>query len=241
MNEAAMQQEPVQQPCPCGSLKSFAQCHGAAQGVPLIEPQKPELHVDGPTLKLDLAAGQSPKDGFEGVDVWPQSKHVVDLTRFPWPWADSSVAEVYCSHFIEHLPMQHVDPSGNYVQMGAPGAQDLLFKFFDEVWRVLVPHGWATIVVPNAFCVRGYQDPTHRRFIVAETFLYLHKPWRVAQKLDHYNVTCDFDGGSDPTAGHVVPIILSEANAWHDEVRNRRFTHEINRILDWQAKLRACK
>lgn len=211
--------------------------------MPRVEPMKPELHVESPTLKLDLAAGQTPKEGFEGVDIWPQSKHVVDLTRFPWPWQDSSVAEVNCSHFIEHLPMQFVDEYGNYVPMGAPGAKDLLFKFFEEIQRILVPHGWVTVVVPNAFSNRGFQDPTHRRFIVGETFLYLHKPWREAQKLDHYITTCDFDGGPDVNGQPVVPIVmtLGESQAWHEDVRKRRFTHEINHVLDWQAQLRARK
>jgi hypothetical protein len=207
----------------------------------LVEPQKPELFVEEPKLKLDLAAGQTPREGFEGVDIWPESKHVVNLMRFPWPWADSSVDECFCSHFVEHIPMQFVDAHGNYVPMGEPGAKDLLFKFFEEIHRILVPNGWLTVIVPNAFSNRGFQDPTHRRFIVGETFLYLHKPWRVAQKLDHYNTTCDFDGGPDANGQHVVPIIMTEAQAWHDDVRNRRFSHEINHILDWQARLRACK
>lgn len=137
--------------------------------------------------------------------------------------------------------MEFVDEHGNYVPMGTPGAKDLLFKFFDEIYRVLVPHGWVTIVCPNAFCNRAFQDPTHRRFIVGEMFLYLHKPFREANKLDHYNVACNFDGGPDQSGQHIRPIVMNESNAWHVDVQARRFSHEINHILDWQANLRACK
>ena len=56
-------------------------------------------------LKLDLGAGQSPREGFEGVDLnAPNPAHRVDLFSYPMPWEDSSVDELHCSHFIEHLP-----------------------------------------------------------------------------------------------------------------------------------------
>jgi hypothetical protein len=40
---------------------------------------------------------------------------------------------------------------------------------------------------------RAFQDPTHRRFIPAATAYYFNKQWREVNKLDHYNVVCDFD------------------------------------------------
>lgn len=204
------------------------------------EAPKLELQTATQALKLDLAGGQNVREGFEGVDIWPESKHVVNLLQFPWPWADNSVDEIYCSHFIEHIPMIYVNALGHEVPCGSTGAQDLLFRFFDECWRVLKPDGWGTFIVPNARSNRGFQDPTHRRFFVAETFLYLFSDWRKANKLDHYNVRCNF-GGGDPTKPDIVPIIQMEYNALSEEVQARKFNHEWNTILDWQAKLRAIK
>lgn len=209
----------------------------AATGVP----PKLELETPAITLKLDLAAGQSPREGFEGVDIWPESKHVVNLLRFPWPWADNSVAEIHCSHFLEHIPMEFVDEFGNYVPCGTPGAQDLLFKFMDEAWRILMPNGLATLIVPNARNNRAFQDPTHRRFFVAETFMYFFKAMREANRLDHYNVKCNFGSTGEPGIPDVAPIILSEYNAWSPEVQQRRFHHEWNTVQDWQARLKAIK
>jgi predicted SAM-dependent methyltransferase len=197
-----------------------------ANALELVAPPKP--------LRLDLAAGQSPREGFEGVDIWEQSQHVVNLLRFPWPFATSSVDELHCSHFIEHIPMEYVDDEGNYVPAGTPGAKDLLFKFFDECWRVMKPDAWLTVVTPCARNNRAFQDPTHRRFIVAETFLYLFADWRKANKLDHYNVDCNFGGDVNPT-------VLIEMNARAPEVQQRMFNESWNAIVDWHAKLKAIK
>ena len=198
--------------------------------------QAPQLELTTPanTLKLDLACGQTCREGFEGVDICDGVKHKINLLRFPWPFETSSVDELHCSHFIEHIPMEFVDESGNYVPCGTPGAKDLFFKFFDECWRILKPEAWMTVVTPCARNNRAFQDPTHRRFIVAESFLYLFRQWRENNKLDHYNVACDF-------AGDVVPTVFAEMNARAPEVQQQKFMEAWNVIIDWHAKLKAVK
>jgi len=37
-----------------------------------------------------------------------------------------------------------------------------------------------------------WQDPTHTRAISENTFAYLKKECRESDKLDHYNIECDF-------------------------------------------------
>ena len=181
------------------------------------------------TRKLDLACGQSPREGFEGVDWWnKKAQHVVDLQKYPWPFEDNSVLEAHASHYVEHIPMYplRVLPDGT--------EQDQFFAFFEECHRILVPDGWITVIVPNARSNGAFQDPTHRRFIVAESFLYLAKQWRDMNKLDHYNVKCDF--GVD-----VQPVIPVEYSTWHAEVQQRRFNHEWNTVVSWQARLKVIK
>lgn len=218
----------TQADCQCGSGKPFLECHGAAQPPVLV----PQLAAPSVTRKLDLACGQSPRDGFEGVDVWPNAKHVVNLFRFPWPFADDSVAELVCSHFIEHIPQIEVDAAGNAVPFGE--GQDLFLKFFDECYRILVPGGNFEVIAPCGRSNRAWQDPTHRRAIVEPTFFYLSENWRKANKLDHYNVRCNFDGN----VGWTVP---TEMNALHQEVQTRKFLHEWNTIVDWVVKLKSMK
>lgn len=195
----------------------------------------PQLAAPATTLKLDLACGQSPKEGFEGVDIFEGAKHVLNLMRYPWPFADNSVAELHCSHFVEHIPMIYVDKHGLELPMGTPGGKDALFAFFDECYRVLVPDGIFTVIVPSARSNRGFQDPTHRRFIVEHTFAYLDAEWRRMNKLDHYNVDCDF-------VADVKMMIADQAiNTYAPEVAQRHLQNYWNTTADFFAVLKCRK
>jgi predicted SAM-dependent methyltransferase len=176
-----------------------------------------------PPVRLDLACGQHPREGFAGVDLYAPGAERVDLRVYPWPWADASVAEAHCSHYVEHIPADEVHG-------GPRDGQDAFFAFFDELHRVLEPGGVATIIVPCGRSSRGFMDPTHRRFIMAETFGYLAADWRKAQGLDHYRVACDF--------GIVVnPTVDQSMNLLHPEAAARRFNEGWNTIHDWVAVL----
>lgn len=146
-------------------------------------------------LKLSLACGDNKPEGFMGVDIakTPAVDYVQDLMKFPWSqFKDNSVDEIEISHYVEHIP--HGD-----------GYHDPFFQFFDEIWRILKPaefdpanpniatKGIVRIVSPYYSSMRAWQDPTHQRAISEASFLYLNKEWRVANKLDHYDVSCDFD------------------------------------------------
>jgi predicted SAM-dependent methyltransferase len=181
--------------------------------------------------KLDLACGQRPREGFEGVDIWEGAQHVVDLMTYPWPFADSSIAELRSSHFAEHIPMVHVDERGQPV---AHGGQDALFRFMDEAWRVLVPGGLFTVIVPAGRSNRAFQDPTHRRFFVEETFAYFSAAWRKSQLLDHYNVKCDFDVNVQTTVDSVL-------NTKHPQVAQRELRNYWNTAIDFHAFMKAIK
>lgn len=198
-------------------------------------------------LKLDLACGQSPKEGFEGVDLSsPVAKHKVDLLEFPWPWADSSVDELWSSHFVEHIPMVYVNrPAPEECKEGQvylkhspmplyPSSKDLFFAFFDECWRILKPGGAMTVICPSVRNERAFWDPTHRRFISQMTFCYLSKDWRKANKLDHYRVDCDFQGNT----------AFSHTDAYagrHSEIQQRAFIESWNYVVDYYVTLKAIK
>ena len=168
------------------------------------------------TVKLDLACGQTKAEGWVGVDRVPTAcvDVVHDLLRFPWPFKDESVAEARCSHFVEHIPMAET-----------PQGVDLLIAFMNELHRVLVPGGKATIIAPWYASVRAWQDPTHRRAISDATFLYFNRAWREREKLDHYPVTTDFD---------FVPSYTMDAAvaARNEETRAFWMTRYLNVISD---------
>lgn len=136
-------------------------------------------HKSRPTLlKLDLGAGQAPREGYESVDLYADAKYKVDLFKFPWPFRTGSVEEIYSSNFFEHVPAK------------------LRPAFMDELYRVLIPSGKATIIVPDGGSNRAVQDYTHEwPPVVPESFLYFNRGWREQNKLTHgaYAMKCDFD------------------------------------------------
>ena len=154
--------------------------------------------MDGEKLRLNFGCGLKLREGFEGVDKSPLSlaPHIVDLLKFPLPWRDSSVDEIWCEHFMEHIPAREV-VDGDLTSFGQLSRQDMIgqdmfLAFFDECYRVLCPGGKITLVWPALQSSRAFQDPTHRRFIPVETMNYLNADWRRARNLSHYLVVCDF-------------------------------------------------
>lgn len=126
-------------------------------------------------LKLDLGCGKNPKPGFTGVDARDFGQEIKTDLRQPWPWADEAVEEVNSSHFLEHL------------------TQDERVHFFNELYRVLIKGGKATITTPHWLSERAYGDPTHKMPpVVFFSYFYVNKEWR-EKNAPHTGYTCDFD------------------------------------------------
>lgn len=189
-------------------------------------------------IKLSLACGQNKPEGFLGVDIAPGEgvDIVQDLFDFPWKFEDNSVDEIECSHFVEHIP--HIIEGRGM----KAGYDDVFYKFFDEVHRILKPaefdpsnpnvptKGFAKIVTPYYSSIRAWQDPTHMRAISEASYLYLNKKWREDNKLSHYPVQCNFDYfygfAYNPTL-----------NLKNDEYRNMAAQTQINAISDLAVTL----
>lgn len=128
-----------------------------------------------------------------GVDIAliPGVDMAIDLFRFPWPFADGEVEEVYSAHFFEHVPAK------------------LRARFMDEVWRICKPGAQVTIICPHWDSVRAIQDFTHEwPPIAAESFLYFNAQVRKDSGLEHMGITCDFDlsTGRDPI-GDLIMVL----------------------------------
>lgn len=133
-------------------------------------------------IKLDIACGQAKQEGFTGIDIadTDDADIVHDLNVYPWPIADNSVEEAFCSHYVEHIPMQ------------LPDGTDGLCAFMNELYRVMRKDAEVRFVYPHNRTDRAFQDPTHRRFIPESNWWYYATDWREANRLDHYPLTCDF-------------------------------------------------
>lgn len=140
-------------------------------------------------LLLDLGCGPHKKPGHLGVDQFPFPgvDHIANLgdRSTPWPFANDSVGQVHCSHFIEHL-----------------SSTDRVY-FMNELFRVLAPGGTAWVVTPHWASNRAYGDFTHAWPPVSEMFyFYLNAAWREGQaphtdlRWNPLGYSCDFDFGA---------------------------------------------
>ncbi len=156
-------------------------------------------HEQGNKLRLNLACGEIKKEGFVGVDIVPLPgvDIVHDLTKFPWPFQDQSVDEVFVSHYAEHVP-------------------DLI-AFMNELYRITKPGAKVCIIGPYYASIRCWQDPTHVRALSEETFKYFSKEWREAWKLSHYPIDADFD--------FTYSFRLNDA--WQPKAKDPKYRQEI--------------
>ena len=176
-------------------------------------------------LKLDLACGSNKQKGFIGVDLikkGTQADVAWDLTKYPWPFKNNSVSEIFSSHYLEHIP--HID-----------GYDDGLFHFMDECYRILKVGGTATFLTPYYTSVRAFQDPTHHRFIGETTFAYFSKKWRKFVKIEHYPIKCDFDGIK------IDHSIIPELNGKSRESIQYEVAHSWNVVNDIIVTLKKLK
>lgn len=189
-------------------------------------------------LRLDLGSGQTPREGFEGVDLYAEVEHRINLLRFPWPLEDSSCEELHCSHFIEHIPTAYVS-SDNVYRLAPASAddRDLLVRFFDECHRVLALGGIFTVTWPALQSVRAFQDPTHRRFIPMETMSYFSRAWREANGLGHYLGSCNFEVVGTNFAPST--LLQQQGALAHPEAIGQALQRNWNLVGDFQATLRA--
>lgn len=97
-------------------------------------------------VKIDLGAGQYPQPGFLRVDFDQNGADIVwDITNgIPLP--DSSVSELYTSHFLEHFAPTDV----HYI--------------LQEMFRVCMPGAKVTIKLPHGDTPEGHLPCHYMRF-----------------------------------------------------------------------------
>lgn len=191
-------------------------------------------------VRLDLACGKSLRAGFEGVDLYAENaKHRIDLQKFPFPFADNSVDELFSSHFLEHLPAREVEERDLYAEARERVSmrerflgKDFLYAFMDECYRILKPAGTIYIVVPNVRADGGFQDPTHRRFFNQNTFRYFNRALREQMGADHYSHALH-----DFIICQITPVGPSEIGLKHPEVQAELFMKYWNTVYEWHVTL----
>lgn len=82
-------------------------------------------------MKLDIGAGDKPKEGYVGIDKFVIQDGIVNADMWDLPYPDDSVEAIYSSHALEHVGKFEVMPT------------------LMEWKRVLAPGGVVEIIVPD--------------------------------------------------------------------------------------------
>lgn len=82
-------------------------------------------------IRLDIGSGDTPREGFIGVDLYAEGEGIIKAPMGALPYEDESVDEIYSSHALEH--------SGKYE----------IVPILAEWWRVLKYDARLTIEVPD--------------------------------------------------------------------------------------------
>ncbi len=159
-------------------------------------------------LKLDLSYGELPEgSGFEKVKG-------LNPDVIPWKLGDESVEEAYCAFRLNRIPGH------------------LRMAWMAELWRVLVPNGKVTVIVPYWSSPRAIQDPSSQWPPICEqSFHYFNKNFRDVNKEPVYwEGYCDFDG----TGGYQFE---PDTAAKSDDVRPFWTKHYLNAVNDLHMTL----
>jgi SAM-dependent methyltransferase len=106
--------------------------------------------------RLNLGCGLRHLQHVTNIDRLPDVEPdvVCDFDREPLPFEDDSVDYVCSVNVFEHLVN--------------------LYHVVGEIWRVCKPGALFELVVPNAFALGAFGDPTHCRFWTIESHVYLN-------------------------------------------------------------------
>jgi hypothetical protein len=172
-------------------------------------------HVEHPDedripKRLNLGCGLKKIEGFVNVDISPTVKpdQIVDLNKFPWPFADNEFDHIVAKDILEHLG----DTSSDFIK-----AIKEMYRISHNgaIWEVQAPH-WR--------CDIAIDDPDHKRLITMGMFNLFNKRM-ILEKLR--------DGGSDSALAfdHDVDIEIADmqfdyTKPWEERLRKREITQE---------------
>ncbi len=116
---------------------------------------------------LDLGCGKKKRSGAIGVDY--SDRHnadiIHDLNKFPYPFKDNEVDEIYLDNVLEHL--------------------DDVMRVIEEVHRICKPGGKVKVIVPYFRSVWACIDPTHKHFFTVDSFAYFDPRHVICQRYDY--------------------------------------------------------
>jgi len=132
----------------------------------MIVPEEPKK------VLLDLGGGLSPVPGHVNIDIIPEADIQYDLNK-GLPLGIDTVGAIRSHHLIEHL--------------------NTIIPLMNDCYEVMESGALFEISTPLAGVKEYWQDPTHKRGYVPESFLYFIKDSPFKKEQAEYNITARFE------------------------------------------------
>lgn len=124
-------------------------------------------------MRLELGGGLAPAPGHVNIDLIPTADIVWNLNKgLPPTIENCSVDGIRASHLIEHL--------------------DSIIPLMNDCFRVLKKGAVMELSTPLAGTTQFWQDPTHKRGYVQDTFLYFIENSPFGKEQAEYGITARF-------------------------------------------------
>lgn len=126
-------------------------------------------------MLLNIGAGRNQRKDCINIDItmYDGIQQVVDLSKFPWPWADESVDGIYASHILEHMPYE------------------MEIKFILECHRILKKGGFLRLLLPHSSNVtsigcfghyRTFSYNTMHGYLAQDFYLFGKAKWKTVEQ-----------------------------------------------------------
>lgn len=126
-------------------------------------------------MRIDLGGGYAPTPGHFNIDLVPEADYVWDLNKgLPSTIkTERNIEGIRCHHVIEHLTS--------------------VISLFNDCYEVMKEGALFEISTPLAGTPQYWQDPTHVKGFVSESFLYFRKDSPFEKEQNEYGITARFE------------------------------------------------
>jgi hypothetical protein len=188
----------------------------------MAKSKKLEVHIPEPDpipVRIDIGCGKNQREGFDGIDSIDYGQKYVHDVRNGLPFADNSVDEVFCSHFLEHTD----------------GRERV--AFMNELYRVMKVGSTAQIICPCWQHSCAYGDPTH--CFSEDTEILAEEGWRLIKDVRIGDRVLGLNSSDESTEYvHVNDVIMQPyvGKMLHFETKRMDLMVTPNHDLIWRSK-----
>jgi len=145
-------------------------------------------------LRIDLGGGLAPRPGHINIDLIKEADIRWNLNHgLPMVGKDKSIVKASIELLTEGFEPIHPNSVTAFTANHLLEHLDNIIPLMNDCYEALIPGGVFEISTPHAGTKEWYQDPTHKRAFVKESFLYFAKNSPFENNQKEYGITARFN------------------------------------------------